>query len=176
MTNGSVLSTLDGKAEILLAPDALLWIGARSAIRMQDDDVNHPRIEVLSGSAVIWAANGPAVTVICNGSEIQPSLRAQLRIDGSQLSVTEGDAQAKLAHRFLPVRQGDTLNCASGAITRSAAPERDDLDRWVHQRQVAIKAGIARSARLAVNSHGKTGHKRSMPFPAATMQFPGRLR
>lgn len=176
MTAGSSVTTKQGKAEILLGPDAIAWVGSQSTFQLLRDEISNPRIRLVSGSGIIATSNAALVTLICGVSDITLSGHALIRMEESQLKVLEGETQAKLGDRAADAKQGESLSCVSGVVARSRLHNPDDLDRWVGQRRIAIKTGLAKSARLGVNTVGKPRRRRSMPFPAATMQFPGRFR
>jgi hypothetical protein len=50
---GQVLTTTDGKAEILLSPGEFLRVGRNSEVRMVSADMVNPRVEVTRGEAMI---------------------------------------------------------------------------------------------------------------------------
>src|SRR4029077_14104819 len=73
---GSLLNTNDGKAEILLGPETLLWLGPNSAIRLRQNSLADARVELLEGSAVIQSAQlppGNTETLIHKDSEVRLS-------------------------------------------------------------------------------------------------------
>ena len=50
---GSRLSTVEGRAEVLLAPGVFLWMGPGSTITILRNDLEDPIVEVLTGSALV---------------------------------------------------------------------------------------------------------------------------
>ena len=52
-----VLSTKEGRAEVLLNPGSFLRLGENSSIRLTSSSITRPGVEVLSGSAVLEIAS-----------------------------------------------------------------------------------------------------------------------
>jgi hypothetical protein len=60
MKDGSTLLTRDGRAELLLTPNAYLWIGQNSGLLMISGDRSGTQVELLSGSAILDSGNALA--------------------------------------------------------------------------------------------------------------------
>src|SRR5665213_1870666 len=74
----SVLSTGQGRAEILLTPGVFLRVGENTRIKMLDNRLLSTRVEFLSGSAIVESddpevsVKDPAVTIIYKDYQLQP--------------------------------------------------------------------------------------------------------
>src|SRR5665213_3448246 len=102
LKEGSDLVTRSGRAEVLLAPNTYLRIGADSAIRMISDSLNGTRVELLGGSAfldstAVVPANGAGgpVTILFKDITLRMLKPGLYRVDADppQLRVLQGDAE-----------------------------------------------------------------------------------
>lgn len=186
MTNESLLSTKAGKAELVLSPYALLWLGNNSSIRMVQNNVADARIEVVNGSVVIETSEVPPdarLTILtADGSEIRAASRTFYRMDepSSELTVFKGEISVlALAHNPAQIPQQHIYNIGSAAITLlPGSRQADELDRWATERRVAIATSMSNTGELPPPQPKGKGlrHRVRLPFPAAASPFPGRVR
>ncbi len=161
--SGSILRTRQGRADILLTPNAFLRLDENSSIRMVSNNLEDTRIEILTGSAMLQSgkqSTDNAVTVIFLGRQMrltkQGSFRidaetARLRVTAGEVEVTDGDGVATAT-----VQEVQLLSLLSGDVSQAGAPESDALDRWAAQRSKADSnhpsmdsEGASRKKRLA---------------------------
>jgi hypothetical protein len=152
MKSGDILSTGEGRAEALLAPEIALRLGSRSSARLEDARLEDTRLTLEQGSAIIEVVkrqkNGRlrvragAATVEFKRDglyrfDIGPGL---LRVYGGQAEVTrEGDRV--VAKRGQAVNLQDILALAE--FTRIA----DELHSWAAQRSFALYSATSDTRR-----------------------------
>ncbi len=182
LSQGSVLSIDKGRAELLLNPAVILWLGTRGAVRMHDNTLEHALIEVAAGPAVIQSSDltpDTVVTLLFRDWQIKPSQHGLYRIDsdGPALTVLEGEATAIRGEETLAVGEHRRLNLATGVTDMAPASPPDDLDRWSAERRESIAAanlnGMIQTGELPPKPRRPCWRR---PFPSAVTRFPGRLR
>src|SRR5438270_181193 len=107
----SVLSTGQGRAEILLTPGVFLRVGENTEIKMLDNRLLSTRVELLSGTAAVESddpevsVKSPAVTILYKDYELQPvkfgifeitSSPSQMRVFKGQALVIAGSNRATI--------------------------------------------------------------------------------
>lgn len=181
LAKGSVLTTEEGKAEILLGPGVILWLGHRGSIRMHDNTLADARLELVSGAAVLESSAltpDTAVTLLFGDWQFTAPEHGLYRIDLATLflSAREGTATLSRGAEKVAVSERQRLNLATLAL--DAVPEAsDDLDRWSAARREAIAAanlnGMIQTGALPPKPRRPWWRR---PFPSAVSQFPGRIR
>jgi len=169
------LSTEDGKAEVVLNPEVLLWIGPRSAIRLERNSLDDTWIELLEGSAVVqseaMSADDP-VTLIYRNSQVRVSAQSLYRADTSscRLNVLTGRADVAAGDKRVVITGPAFLNFCS-SITGPLPPGAPDaLDNWVHERRKLL----AKWQRSGRNDWSRRRHPFARPFPSAVPSLPRR--
>jgi len=178
---GSLLNTNEGKAEILLGPVTILWLGPNSAIRMQRNSLADARVELLEGSAVVQSTELPpenAVTLIQKDSQVRLSAHGLYRIDAtlSQLTVRSGQAEVTNGRESSVINAPGRVGLSSGLTTPLAKNEPDGLEQWVQERQRAIAAANLNSARMedSAKPSKKRLRRRGRAYPAVMTPVPRR--
>jgi hypothetical protein len=172
---GSVLSTADGMAEVLINPETFLWIGPNSAIRMRRTSLSDSRVEVLKGSVVLQTERleaGDAVTLIQDGAGIEASPESLYRLDGAppRLVVLGGTAHVTGSRVSAIIREPGAFSLASGLIEPLPRSAPDALALWVLEREKTIAAADGETP-------GAARRRRRMlfrPFPTTHAPFAGR--
>jgi hypothetical protein len=138
---GSVLSTEDGRAEVLLTPGVILRLGDHASLKMITNRLIDTRVELLGGKAVVEAdqtAKDTSVTIVVNNAAVslpKPGIYrfnfapAQLKVFKGEAAVLE-DSETKLV--------GAGRTCALGgtevAVKKFETDDTDALDNWSHRR------------------------------------------
>ena len=84
------LRTEEGRAEVLLTPGVVLRVGESSAIRMVTNRLIDTRVEFLSGSALVEAADLPkdnGVTIVYNDYAVRIVKKGLYRFDSEPAQV-----------------------------------------------------------------------------------------
>ena len=178
---GSLLNTNEGRAEILLGPETILWLGQNGAIRMQRNSLADARVELLEGSAVVQSTELPpdnAVTLIQKDSQVRLSAHGLYRIDAgaSQLTVRSGHAEVTNGRESSVISAPGRLAFSSGLTTPLRKSEPDGLEQWVLERQRAIAAANLNSARMedSAKPSKKRQYRRGRAYPAGMTPVPRR--
>jgi hypothetical protein len=92
--------TEEGRAEILLTPGVFLRLGENSSMRMLSSRLTDTRVEILSGSAIVEAADVPkenSIEVVYKGNTIHLQKQGLYRLDTepARFKVYEGEAIVK---------------------------------------------------------------------------------
>jgi hypothetical protein len=163
---GAELRTTEGRAEVLLTPDAFIRIGERTTIRIVANKLSDTRVELLAGSAVVDSAepsSGTSVTLIYKNWNVRFFARGVYRIDSDppRLWVLQGKAEvsANADQGALLVEQGMYVPFAAVLVPeRSIDEPRDALSTWAEGRQQSISADNAIAANIqdpaSINTSG----------------------
>ncbi len=159
----SVLSTGQGRAEILLTPGVFLRVGENSSIKMLDNRLLSTRVEFLSGSAIVESddpevsVKDPAVTIVYKDYQIQPLKFGLFEItsDPSQMKVYKGQANVTTASEHAVVKDGHLLPFSAALVSEKFDEKQaDDLYLWTRDRSASLSAANMSSARsLASNGY-----------------------
>lgn len=169
----SVLSTTQGRAEVLLTPGVFLRLGENSSVRMIDNRLVSTRVDVLSGN-VILESDDPQmdlkdspVTLLYKDYEIhmQKHGLAEFNADPGQLKVFKGEAIVEIAgdasvHNRAVVKEGRMLPFSAALLTEKFDEKAgDDLYLWARDRSEVLSAANMSSARtLSSGSGGGYGY------------------
>jgi hypothetical protein len=153
---GAELRTQRGRAEVLLTPGVFLRIGDDSAIRMLSNTLADTRVELLTGSAMVEAAEvqpDTAVTLIYQGWEARLGAKGMYRLDAepARFWVEEGKAAVCEGADGFPVavEQGMDLPLAKVLVPeRTTGQPRDTLSDWSNGRSESISADNSIAANI----------------------------
>jgi hypothetical protein len=139
----SVLRTEGGRAEVLLNPCAVLRVDEDSSIRMLDSDLLRPRVELLTGSAVVdvpGIRKGSEIRLQLGGAAVEMARKGTYRFDYSPpvLKVFDGRATIQRSSEKAEVAGGRTLAFDSFAPEKFDVRDGDGLDLWNHQRAIVL--------------------------------------
>lgn len=164
---GQVLSTTQGKAEILLTPGVFLRLGDNSAVRMISPGLTDTRVQLLNGRAMVEAADVHKE----NNIRIQEDA-AQIALlksglysfdaDRGLVAVYDGKARVSVDDRSVDVKGGREVNLnaplKAEKFDKKAAAEADPLYAWSKVRSEYLSEASAASARtVVVNNYGWFG-------------------
>ncbi len=153
---GVELRTAEGRAEVLLTPGVFLRIGEKTTIRMVANELSDTRVEVLTGSAIVDAAepnSGTSVTLIYRNWGIHFLEPGVYRIDSNppRLCVFQGKAEVSTNDNkvALSVGHGMYLPFAEVLVPERLPDQpRDALSTWAEGRQQSISADNAIAANI----------------------------
>jgi hypothetical protein len=133
------LRTGEGRAEVLLTPGVFLRLGENSSFRMVTNRLIDTRLEFLSGSAVVEAADIPkdnSVTVVYKEAAVHFPKKGIYRFDASpgQLRVYDGEAEVTAGDKNIQVKEGHELAFDTLAVNNFDKKVGDTLNRWSERR------------------------------------------
>ncbi len=160
----SVLSTTQGRAEVLLTPGVFLRIGENSSIKMLDNRLISTRVEILSGNAIVESddprmdVKDSPVSLLFKDYEIRLIKHGLFEIsaDPAQMKVYKGEAVATVLNgtNRATVKEGHQLNFSAALLTENFNSKiGDDLYLWARDRSESISVANMSSAR-ALNPNG----------------------
>jgi len=160
------LRTEEGRAEVLLTPGVVLRVGESSAIRMITNRLIDTRVEFLSGSALVEAAELPkdnGVTIVYNDRAVRLLKKGLYRFDSepAQLRVYDGEAQVETGGKITAVNEGRMMAFSGEmAVSKFDTKDGDALYRWAKRRAeyfAVANVSAARSVRDAGSSFASNG-------------------
>lgn len=135
-----VLSTKEGRVEVLLNPGSFLRIGENSSIRLASSSLTRPSVEVLSGSVVLEVAaesKDELVTLTWKDVVLTMAKHGVFRLDTdpAALRVFDGEVSVTSPGHQATVGKGKMLPFdGTWAALRFDAEQTDSLDRWSGRR------------------------------------------
>jgi hypothetical protein len=135
-----VLSTKEGRAEVLLNPGSFLRVGEDSSIRLASSSLTRPSVEVLSGSVVLEVATeSKDELVTLTWKDVVLSLVKhgvfRLDTDPAALRVFDGEVSVTSAGHQVTVGKGKMLPFdGTWVLAKFDAEQTDSLDRWSGRR------------------------------------------
>jgi hypothetical protein len=161
----SVLSTGQGRAEILLTPGVYLRVGENTSIKMLDNRLLSTRVEFVSGSMILESddpmasVKDPAVTIVYKDYQLQPMKFGifEMTSDPAQMKVYRGQADAVAGVAKTSVKEGHMLVLSAALLTEKFDEKQvDDLYLWARDRGAALSAANMASARsLSANGYSQ---------------------
>lgn len=157
---GQVLETGEGRAEILLTPGVFLRLGENSSIRMLSSKLSDTRVEVLTGDALVEAAEileGNAVTLITGSNSLRilkgGLYRVNLAADPARIRVYGGEARLAAGDFNQVLKRAQEVQLtAVPLVTKFDTKAGDALYRWASRRSERIAYTNVASARSAQRS------------------------
>lgn len=163
----SVLKTGEGRAEILLTPGVILRVGANSSVRMVDSNLMHTQVQLVSGTAMVEAAESdtdvkdPPVTILYNGNQAQPVKYGIFEItsDPAQVRVYKGEARVSSGDdKWKNVKDGNQISLTETLATSKFDDKvADDLFLWSRDRSSYLAAANISSARALASANRTFG-------------------
>jgi hypothetical protein len=164
--SGQVLSTQDGRAEILLTPGVFLRLGENSSFKMISNQLSNTRLEVQSGEAMIEVGEllpDNAIAVVFHQGDISIAKRGLYRFDSdpAKLRVYEGEASivSPSADPTI-VRKGHELIFGEAKLEARSfdAKETDEFYRWSARRDEYVAEANITSAKAVRDTNGGMGY------------------
>jgi hypothetical protein len=133
------LRTTQGRAEVLLTPGVFLRLGEDSSFRMVTNRLIDTRLELLSGSAVVEAADIPkdnSVTVVYKDAAVHFTKKGIYRFDSTpgQLRIYDGEAEITAGGKTVDVKEGRLVALDTLATSKFDKNVGDALNRWSERR------------------------------------------
>ena len=163
----SVLSTAQGRAEVLLTPGVYLRLGENTSIKMLDNRLLSTRVEFLSGSVILESddpeasVKDPAVTLIYKDYQLQPMKYGVFEItsDPAQVKAYKGQVNTSAGTVKTTVKDGKEVLLSAALPTEKFDDKQvDDLYLWARDRGAALSAANMASARsLSANGFSSNG-------------------
>jgi hypothetical protein len=169
---GSVLRTEKGRAELLLTPGVFLRVGDNSAIRMLDANLEHTRVEVVSGSAMVesddprMSVKNAPVTLVNGETEIRMVKHGLVEVDADygQVRVFRGEAEVSAGGNHVILKEGnDSVLSGDLRAEKFDARAPDDLFIWSRDRSLDLTAANMYSAG-AINAGPAGGYSSGAPW------------
>jgi hypothetical protein len=154
--NKSVLTTEDGRAEVLLTPGAFLRLAENSSFRMISNQLWDTRVEVVSGSAMVEIEEllkDNTVTVQYGDAQIALAKKGLYRIDAGDpgsLRVYDGESRVTQNGDGVTARKGRQVDLGA-VLTASNFDSKDTYAfyNWSARRAEYIATANISSARSA---------------------------
>jgi hypothetical protein len=153
-SDGEILRTDLGRAEVLLAPGVFLRIGENSAVRMTDSSLEETQITVEDGSAlveVVEFTGGNRLWVWQDGvrTQVKKSGLYRFDADSSSLRVYDGEAELERGGVKYKLKRGKAISLASDApIAKFDTGDGDGLHRWAGRRSVGLAMANISAAKM----------------------------
>jgi hypothetical protein len=161
LRNKDVLTTGEGRAEVLLTPGAFLRMTDASGVRMVSTRLSDVRLDILKGEAVIEVAElltDNLITVSVGSAAFELRKGGIYRFDAepARIRVYQGEAVATAGDKTVTVKGGhEFADSGSGwASGRFDTKETDALYRWSSRRSGSIAVANVSAARQAGSSYG----------------------
>ncbi|MDQ6677221.1 MAG: FecR family protein [Acidobacteriota bacterium] len=178
----SELRTEMGRAEVLLTPGVFLRVGENSSVRMIDNRLIATRVELVSGEAVVEAADPMkenSVTLVYGGYQIhvRKSSVFALQAQPAELKVYHGEAEVEYDGNLVVVKSGRMLPFSPAlAAEKFDAKEGDALTRWSERRSEYVATANV-SAAKSLRDSGSTWSSAGWyfnPYYSMYTYIPGR--
>jgi hypothetical protein len=163
LNEGDVLSTGNGRAEILLTPGVFMRVGKNSAVRMIAPELTNTRVEVLQGEAMVEADilhKEDHVIVAERGAQAELDKKGvydfnadapNVRVYDGKATVMEGDQKVDLGKGREAVLNAPLK---SQKFDRSSAEAADPLYSWSKLRSEYLAEATAATAQTYIVDGG----------------------
>ena len=161
LKSSDVLTTGDGRAEVLLTPGAFLRITDGSGIRMVSTRLSDVRMEMVKGEAIVEVAelltdNSISVNIGSASFELRKGGIYRFDATPGRIRVYQGEAIAKEGEKIVTVKSGHefTSDGTTWAQGHFDTKETDALYRWSSRRSGNIAVANVSAARQAGSGYG----------------------
>lgn len=161
-----VLSTQEGRAEVLLSPGSFLRLAENTQVKMISNDLTDTNFELIKGEILIETMDstkdrasvaGNAITVVYKNTStrLEKAGLYEFKAEPAQVRVFEGEAAVKAGDQTLELKHGKMASLESSLVAEKFdAKEGDELTRWSSRRSSYIATANVYSAKTAVNGSG----------------------
>ncbi|MGA9967808.1 MAG: FecR domain-containing protein [Terriglobales bacterium] len=159
---GQLLTTEDGKAEILLTPGVFLRVGANSSVKMVSPSITNTELGLEKGHAMVEVAEiHPENDIrITQGDTTTRLLKTGLydfNMNQEELRVFDGKASVEESGKRFDVKGGRELSLDSNGSVKAQkfnkkSYEEDDLYRWSSLRSAYLAEANVDAAGLYANN------------------------
>lgn len=151
---GTLEATAQGRAEVLLSPGVMMWVGEGAKIELISDSLVNAQVRVLAGSVVISGVEFPdemSLTVLVNEDTVDIRKSGIYRFDAAPASlyVYEGEAKVLRASEEIKVKKGRTLalSQSEAEIAKFDKDEVSGLMNWAQTRDNYVQTANLSAAR-----------------------------
>jgi len=163
LKNSDVLTTGEGRAEVLLTPGAFLRMTDGSGIRMVSTRLSDVRMEMVRGEAIVEVAElltDNSITVNIGSASFELRKGGIYRFDSTpgRIRVYQGEALATEGDKTVTVKAGHEFasNGTVWALGHFDTKETDALYRWSSKRSGSISVANVSAARQAGTGYGSS--------------------
>lgn len=156
---GSVLSTEDGRVELMLPPGFMLRMGENGSLKMVANRLIDTRVEMQTGSAVVEVdQSGPDynVAITLKDGVVNLTKAGVYRFDSepARLKVFHGSASVEIGGQAVLVGTGKMLALQGAASTAEKfdVEQTDALDNWSRRQAEAMAVANVSGARYGTNT------------------------
>jgi hypothetical protein len=139
--DNQVLTTLEGRAEVLLTPGVILRLAENSSFRMVSNQLADTRVEALGGALMIEhgeMAKDNHVTLLYKDRTITFAKSGLYRVDAENglFRVYQGEAKVAVAGQSVVAKQAHEIQLEAAVLTsmKFDAKEDDGFYRWASRR------------------------------------------
>lgn len=158
---GSVLSTQDGRVELMLPPGFMLRLGENGSVKMLSNRLMDTRVDLQAGSAVVevdQTKEDYTVAVAMKNDVVNLAKVGVYRFDSNppQLKVFHGSATVQVADTTVMVGSGRMLTLDGATTTQKFDAEQTDaLDNWSRRRAESMALANVSGAQYAHQSYAQ---------------------
>jgi hypothetical protein len=160
----TVLRTEEGRAEVLLTMGVILRMGDNTSFKMLTNRLIDTRMELLSGSHIVEAADiqkDNNLTILVKEATVLVNKRGLYRfdVDQNRIKVFDGVASVEKSGQTILVSAGKSLalDNSSNSVEKFDKEATDALDRWARRRSEQL-AMANPSAAKQVHDYGCRGN------------------
>lgn len=160
----SLLTTQDGRAEVLLSPGVFLRLGENSAVRLLSDRLTDNRLEFVNGSILVEAADllkDQTIAITYQNANISLLHNGLYRVDSepAQLWVYDGEAQVEQGGQSQVVKKARRLPLNGVSVAEKFDSKTGDaLYRWAKRRaEYLAVANVSAAGYAQSNGYSLTG-------------------
>ena len=165
MAPDQMLSTGQGKAELLLSPGVFLRVGDNSQVRMVSPELVDPRVEVVRGEAMVevdYLAKDARLNILERGAEATLLKDGLYKFDADEgrIQVIDGKARVTDNNESKEIGKGKQIVLTGGPLkaVKFDRKAQDDLYAWSNVRaQYLAQANQATARTIYVNGGGWWG-------------------
>jgi hypothetical protein len=154
-----VLSTKQGRAEVLLTRGVYMRMGENTSFKMFTSRLIDTRLEILSGSAIVEAAEmvkDNNLTILAGDATVAVTRHGLYRFDmaANAIKVYDGTASVTLNGQTMLIGQGRLLRVQNGqpVIEKFDKDQTDALDNWSRRRAEQVARANPSSAKQVYDS------------------------
>ncbi|MCC7342824.1 MAG: hypothetical protein IT170_17210 [Bryobacterales bacterium] len=163
---GMLEATDEGRAEVMLSPGVLMWVGEGAKVELVSDNLLNAKVRVLAGSVVISGTeftDEMSLTVLVNDDSVNIQKKGIYRFDAAPASlyVYEGEATVERAAGETKVKKGRTLALSQpqAEIAKFDKDEASALLAWAESRDSQIQtASLSSARRMAAGGYPGLGY------------------
>jgi hypothetical protein len=177
VSNGKSLRTVRGWVEVQLAPGALLWMGDRGVMRMEDSSLVNTQLHLEQGSVmirVIEQIKGNKIRIRFREAVVEITREGLYRIDMPQARVAAYDGKAEIQQ---PGRKTSIKHGRTGELGVSIKIDKLDVERRDPLYNIAVRRSeIVYREILATRREEEARHRNEDQEQQKEMERQGRAR